>query len=259
MRCVALAIALTGMAFPVAALADVTVAKVIGDHMVLQRERAVPIWGKADAGEKVTVTFGKSSASVTADAQGKWQAAIDTGAASAVGAELTVAGKNTLVIRDVLVGEVWICSGQSNMEYPLNRTYLNGTPPPPANVPDISTQEYKTAHIPEIRTFKVERNSNAEIISDGWHECGGTSLEHFSAIGYFFGKDLHAELKVPVGLVQSAYAGSRIEPWTSEEAYLNSPALKADAAKMPGQLDGSAVGGYYRKMVLPLAPYAVRG
>jgi sialate O-acetylesterase len=248
---------------PAIAAADVLLPEVLADHMVLQRDRSVPIWGHAEPGEAVTISFRGNTAQAVADARGEWSTTIASGPASSVPEDLTVAGKNRIQLHDVLVGEVWICSGQSNMEYPMKRTNMNGTSPPPAGTTDVAAELCATVHEPEIRLLRVERKLNQQRLpTDGWHPAlPGEAFEHFSAPGFFFGRDLHAALKVPIGLIESAWAGSRIEPWIAPGALeqWGGAELKRAAATMPGRLDGSPVGNYYVKLVQPLAPFSVRG
>lgn len=242
------------------AVADVVPAKMFTDHMVFQRDRDVPIWGKADPGEEVRVTFRQQVASTMANGDGVWRVNIPTGKPSNTPAELVIAGKNLVRLTDVLVGEVWICSGQSNMEYPLNRTRMRGTAPPPEHVVDLATREYTTVNYPDIRLLRVEKTlTTPDLPTDGWHRCQGIPAEQFSSVGFFFGKELHEKLRMPIGLIQTAWGGSRIEPWTPPGAYDGSPTLAGDAAGSPGRLDNSPVGNYYQKLVGPIAPYAARG
>jgi sialate O-acetylesterase len=228
--------------------------------MVLQRDRQVPVWGTAAPGEHIRVTFRGQAVFTDASPDGRWMVELAASPASATPAELVIAGNNTVTLKDVLVGEVWICSGQSNMEYPLNRTRMRGTAPPPENVVDLADREYTAVNYPNIRLLRVEKNLNTpDLPTDGWHLCTGIPAEQFSSVAFFFGKELHEQLHVPIGLIQSAWGGSRIEPWTPPDAYADSPALRDDAAKTPGKLDGSSVGNYYKKLVAPITPYAARG
>ncbi len=242
------------MAWGSVALAEVKIAKVFGDGLVLQRGMEDPVWGTAAVGEKVSVSFGGVTKETVA-ADGKWRVVLDKMEADAEGREMRVVGTNVVVLKDVLVGEVWLCGGQSNMEYPLNRARMKGTSAPPKEVKDISDEEFKTAKDEGLRIFRVEKRLDEELPTDGWHVATGESLEKFSAIGYFFGKGLRADLKGPVGLMESVWGGSRIELWTSADAYEGS----GWATTRPGTMDGSPVGKYYSKMVGPMAGYGVRG
>lgn len=203
------------------AQADVKLASIFGNSMVLQREMPVPVWGTADAGEKVTVKFAGQSKEATADKDGKWQVTLDALKTSDQGQALTASGSNTVALSDVLVGEVWICSGQSNMEWAL-RSSINGQ------------EEVAAAENKQIRLFNVPGHTTSPVALDTcpgqWAVCSPQSASGFSAVGYFFGRRLQKELKVPIGLVGSNWGGTRIEPWTSPEGFHSVPEL-ADIAK----------------------------
>ena len=192
--------------------AEVRLPAIIGDNMVLQQGMKVRIWGEANAGENVTVTFDKKSANAVADAQGRWQVWIgplNKGGPS----ELTV---NSLTIKNVLVGEVWLCSGQSNMEWPLSNT-INGA------------ETVAQATNPEIRLFRVEHQTSATPLNDiqgHWVVTTPEDAANFSAVGYFFGRELYQHLKVPIGLINSSWGGTPAEAWTTHDALLSSPELK---------------------------------
>jgi sialate O-acetylesterase len=187
------------------AVADVRVAKVFTDHMVLQRKVSAPVWGWADPAEQVHVRFGDQHKKVTADASGAWRVKLDPLKASAEGRQLSVSGNNTLAFNDVLVGDVWICSGQSNMEWPM-RSIMN------------SAEEIAAANYPTIRLFDVPGHTTApvaqvDVPGGNWQVCTPKSVGGFSAVGYFFGRNLNQGSGVPVGLIGSNWGGTRIEPW----------------------------------------------
>jgi sialate O-acetylesterase len=198
-----------------AALADVKMPAIFGDHMVLQDGLPVPVWGTADPGEAVTVTLSAHSANATAGSDGKWMAKLPAMDASAQGAAMTVAGKNTLTFQDVLIGEVWVCSGQSNMEFPMTRAHNAGTEIPKANDP-------------QIRLFLVARQEAHAPASDvvgKWVVCAPDSVTNFSAVGYFFGRELREKLGKPVGLIGTYWGGTPAEAWTSLDGLKKEPAL----------------------------------
>lgn len=202
--------------------ADVTLPTVFGDHMVLQRDAPVPVWGRSDPGESVTVTFRDQNKSATANDQGVWRVTLDP---LAVGepATLTVAGKNTVAFEDVLVGEVWVCSGQSNMNFTESSAI-------------DADLEAAAAHFPNMRLFHVPNVTATEprddVYRDGqrvniaWEACTPTTVPGFTAVGFFFGRQLHQTLQVPVGLIQTAWGGTRAEAWTSPEAMASNATLK---------------------------------
>ncbi|MEO8498023.1 MAG: sialate O-acetylesterase [Planctomycetota bacterium] len=237
------------------AVAEVKLASVFGDHMVLQQELAVPVWGWAAPGERVKVTFGEQTKEAEADKDGRWQVNLDALKASADGKTLSVAGSNTIDLKDVLVGEVWICSGQSNMEWSLNNS-LN------------AKEEVAAANHPQIRLFDVPGHTVSPLPNDTcpgtWKICQPDSTAGFSAVGYFFGRRLQQELNVPIGLVGSNWGGTRIEPWTSPDGFHSVPELKAiadqvDAYTADTKVEGGSPSAIYNAMVHPLAPFAMRG
>src|SRR6185503_45537 len=200
------------LVFVGAVRAEVRLPAIISDNLVLQQGTKVRIWGSAKTGERVTVTFQNKSTETVADAQGRWQIVIGP-LKSGGPAELTV---NTLTIKNVLVGEVWLCSGQSNMEWPLANTIG-------------ATETLAQANYPEIRMFRVEHHTSAEPLADlegHWVVTTPDEAAHFSAVGYFFGRELYQQLKVPVGLIHSSWGGTPAEAWTSHEAMLSSTELK---------------------------------
>jgi len=198
-----------------AALADVKLPAIFGDHMVLQDQLPIPVWGTADPGEAVTVTLGAQSAKTTAGTDGKWEVKLPPMPASAQAVTMTVAGKNTLNFQDVLIGEVWVCSGQSNMEFALNGAHNSTTEIPKANDPQIRIffVNKKDAHLPV-----------ADVVGK-WALCTPQSAAPFSAIGYFFAKELRAKYNQPVGLIGTYWGGTPAEAWTSVDGLGKDPAL----------------------------------
>jgi sialate O-acetylesterase len=198
------------------ARAEVRLPAIISDNMVLQRDTKIAIWGNANAGEPVTVSFAGKTSDTVADGRGLWQVWI--GPLKAGGPfELTVKGAtNLLSIKNVLVGEVWICSGQSNMEWPLINT-------------DGGDQVVAQAKHPELRLFTVAHNTSPHPLMDvqgHWSVSTPDEAAQFSAVGYFFGRELQERLKVPVGLIDSSWGGTPAEGWTSREALASAPELK---------------------------------
>ena len=190
--------------------ADVRLPAVVSDHMVLQRDSDVTIWGWADPGERVSVETGwhTGATETTADADGRWRVTVHTTAAGGPNT-ITVTGNNVLTLRDVLLGEVWICSGQSNMEWSFAHGVQDGD------------RERAAADYPHIRLFGVNRKLADEPQEDcqgQWQVCTPESVLDFSAVGYLFGREIHKELNVPVGLIAADWGGTVSEAWTSAEA-----------------------------------------
>jgi len=249
------------------ATADVKLPTIIGSHMVLQRGAPCPIWGWADPGEKVTVSFAGQRHSATAGKDGKWLIQLTPLKASAKGRALTVQGKNTLKLDDVVVGEVWLCSGQSNMEWRVRQS---------AN----AQEEIKNGNHPRIRHIKIGRQPSFTVQSDapssGWQPASSETVADFTAVGYFFGRHLMEELDVPIGLIGSNWGGTRIEPWTPPAGFKSVPALKSIADNLQNfpskrQIRNKKTGkvteavnhqtplALYNGMIAPLVPFAIRG
>jgi len=237
--------------------AEVKLPKILGNGMVLQRLKPVPVWGTASSGEKVTVTFGKQSKTTITNATGYWQVLLDAMPASDNAETMTIAGTNTITLTDILVGEVWICSGQSNMAYEMRKNMKVAKPD--TSTANSPVDELERAHNPAIRIFlTTQKNLTIDPNPNhtGWNIAQDSALKAFSAAGYFFAKKINQELHVPVGIICSAISGSRIEPWMPEEAFENSSYFKTtkDSAKAGGDH-----GKFYHRMIEPLAPMAIRG
>lgn len=182
--------------------ADVSLPHLFSDHMVLQRDLADPVWGKADPGEKVTVSINGQSHATEADADGKWMVQLEPMAAGGP-FEMVVKGNNEIVLQNILVGEVWVCSGQSNMAWSVGNT-------------DNKEVEVASANYPNIRFFSMPRKGTQEPQDDteaNWEICSPDTVGNFSAVGYFFGRRLEQTLDVPIGLIHNAWGGSSAEAW----------------------------------------------
>jgi sialate O-acetylesterase len=210
-------------------LADVTLPAVFSDNMILQRDAPQRVWGTAEAGEKITVTFDRHSKTVTTDADGNWLAGLpslstDGGKAH----KLTVKGNNEIVLKNILIGDVWIGSGQSNMEWRLRKT-------------DNGEEFIAAAKHPGIRLFHIPKTRAKEPAKDvkaTWKECTPENIPNFSAVLYHFGKEINKEVNVPMGLINSSWGGSPIEPWTVTK---------------------TSSGNMYNGMIAPIIKFPVRG
>ena len=234
--------------------AEIKLATVFCDHAVLQRDQVVPVWGSADAGTQVTVEFAAQTKSAVADATGRWLVKLEPMPASAEPRELKASGK---VIKDVLVGEVWLCGGQSNMERQLG--------PRPPQPPLLNwEQEVATANFPLIRHFGVAHRASKEPLTDvtgNWVVCSPQSVKDFTAVGYFFGRELAQELKVPIGLLHSSWGGTGVATWTSKDALDNLPEVKAQVATELSQpkVSSKTPTILFQSMIQPLIPFAIKG
>lgn len=200
-----------------AAFANVRLPKLFGDSMVLQRDKPIPVWGWASAGETVAIQFHNQKKTARAGRDGKWKVTLNPETAGGP-YTLLVKGKNTVTLNDVLVGDVWVCSGQSNMEWPVAAS-------------NNAVQEIASANNPQIRHFKVV-NSVAEtpredlLHESSWKAATPANVGSFTAVGYFFARELYKQLGVPIGLLNTSWGGTDIETWTSREAFENSPEFK---------------------------------
>ncbi len=244
------------------ASADVTLPKILGNEMVLQQKKPVPIWGKAVAGEKVEVEFHGQHKQTTADAQGDWKVLLDPMPASATPATLVIRANNTITLGDILVGEVWLCSGQSNMEYSMRKNSKVVKTDSSANSP---IDELQWAKNPMIRIFLVTSKNlrAADPSHSGWGVARDSALRAFSAAGYFFAKELYSKLQVPIGVISSAVPGSAIEPWmtvTVHKDSLHQAAAGNVQSQLPGySIDTASAGKFVPTMVQPLSPFAIKG
>lgn len=245
------------------ARAEIKLPKLFGDHMVLQRETEANLWGWAAPGEEVKISLGDSTATAKADDSGKWKAKLKTGAAGGPH-ELKFKGTNEVTLKDVYLGEVWIASGQSNMEWTVAAS---------AN----PQEEAANAKHPLIRMIKVQKVPAETPVDDipvdpgtkktspdsGWAVCAPDTVPTYSAVGYYFARHLQKELDVPVGIVNTSWGGTVCEAWTSKEAlaavpslkYMADRAVKVEAGK--GNPNQPAV--LYNGMLAPVIPLSIRG
>ncbi len=244
--------------------ADVKPHPLFSDGAVLQRGCVLPVWGTADPGEKVAVNLTRHGKgpndqaetvvkTTVADAEGRWQVELPAQQASQPPCTLVIAGNNRITLNNVLIGEVWICSGQSNMEWPMRLTATG-------------KEDAADATNPLIRLFKVPHRPAGQpqaTVAATWQPCTPEAVLNFSAVGYYFGRDLQKALKVPVGLIQTTWGGTRAEAWTSRPSLENNPQFtylldsnEPNGRKRARQHVGAAL---YNGMVAPLIPYAFRG
>ncbi len=274
--------------------AEVRLPKVFGDHMVLQRDTPVPVWGWGEPGETVTVSIREQQQTARVDDAGNWRVTLQPLELGDAATLTVMAPSGDQSFSDVLVGEVWVCSGQSNMKWTVG------------NAIDADLESLG-AHHPNIRLFNVDQNTAAEPLTDlsaQWQVCTPETAPPFSAVAYYFGRNLHDVLQVPIGLIETAWGGTRAEAWTSPQAMAATEELKPildtwadrcakfDAAKSQQEYEAAIVSwkervarakqqgrpapqrpqppsdprldqhhpsNLYNAMVAPLVPFAIRG
>jgi sialate O-acetylesterase len=239
------------LAFCLPALADVRLPAVLGSHMVLQQKSLVNFWGWCEPGEKVKITTSWDTATYTAtgNSGAQWKLKLPTPAAGGP-FRITVTGNNKIELEDVLVGEVWLCSGQSNMEMSVNWGLPYNT-------------EVAAATNNQVRFFRIPRTTSIypqDDVKAGWVVCTPAEMKAFSAAGYFFGLDLQAALHSPVGLISASWGGTPAEVWTPADTIANDPVL-ASAATRINTSDGwpNRPGATFNAMIYPLLNYTLAG
>jgi sialate O-acetylesterase len=223
-----------------ACLAAPELAPLFRDHAVLQSGKPVPVWGRATAGEHVDVSFSGQKLGATAGADGRWMVVLAPMEPSPTGADLTAVGKGSVVARDVVVGEVWLCAGGANMGSALGSSEAHAAPD----------------GYPLIRQFRVGLQASAsplDAAQGDWATCTPQAAGGFSAVGYSFAREIFARLSVPVGIVVSSCADAPIESWMSPQA------LGVPASSGAGSLDPRLPSAAFNGMIHPLLPFAIRG
>ncbi|TGE15922.1 sialate O-acetylesterase [Hymenobacter elongatus] len=228
--------------------AAVRLPRLVGSNMVLQRNTALPIWGWAAPGERVVIIFqGHTYRTPATDTTGRWRIMLPPLRAGGPYSML-VKGHNTIQLSNILVGDVWLASGQSNMEWPLQEEVLN------------FRQEIAAANYPRIRLLTVEKvtaaSPQADFASDGWQECGPQTVGRFSAVAYFFGRSLHQHYHVPIGLISAVWSGTAAESWVSPATLRTLPGQPQHPFPTSGQAEFPSI---YNAMIAPLLPYALKG
>lgn len=217
--------------------AAVRLPKIISSNMVLQRNVKTPVWGWADKGEKVKISFAGKNYTATANAAGKWIVYMDP-LPEGGPYDLTITASNKITLKNILIGEVWVCSGQSNMEWSVSSS-------------NNAEAEIAAANYPRIRLFTVPKKVSGlpkdDIENGEWQECSPATVPGFSAVGYFFGRNLQQNLNVPIGLINSSWGGTILETWASEEAVLSIPDFQTHMADLK-KADLPAMEANFEKM-----------
>lgn len=220
--------------------------------MVLQQNSNVKIWGWSSPAEKILLSnsWNNKTDSVVADNNAKWQIILQTPSAGGP-YTITIKGINTIILEDIMIGEVWVCSGQSNMEWSYN-----------SGITQIR-EEFNTCNNTNIRFFSIPKTTSIypqDNCNGQWEICDSNTLKSFSAIGYYYGKELNKELKVPIGLINSSWGGTPAEVWTPAELINNDSVLKEAASKLKTYLWWPNRAGYaYNAMIAPLINYSIAG
>ncbi len=234
--------------------ANVRLPAIFSSNMVLQQNKDVAVWGWADPTDiiKITGSWNSQTVETKADRNAKWKALLPTPQAGGP-YTLTIQGQNTLVLENVLIGEVWICSGQSNMESSATHSYSFNN----------AEDEIKNSNYPNIRLFDVEKatsDTRQENITGTWTECGPETMNTFSGTGYFFGRELRKNLNIPVGLIHSSWGGTAAEVWASAEVIEDDSELSENTTKLRVHDSWPSKPGLaFNAMIAPLIPFSVAG
>jgi sialate O-acetylesterase len=231
------------------AFAEVRLPAVLGDHMVLQQNATVKLWGWSEVREAITIktTWDTTTYKTTGNGSAKWVVQIKTPAGGGP-YKITITGRNTVVIDDVLIGEVWLLSGQSNMDMSA------GWPGMQKHDADVAAATNKTIrffHVPKTTALYPQDDLKAK-----WVVCNPEDMKRFSILGYFFGQKLNTELNVPVGLINSSWSGSAAEPWTPADTVAKNPILAAVEKETQGRLNTAQM---YNAMIYPITNFQIAG
>lgn len=233
--------------------AQLSLPQVFSSNMIFQQGVKVPVWGRALPNEMIQVVFGEQRLKIRTGTDSCWKVELEPMKATSEPRELRVTGKKSSIIyHNVVVGEVWICSGQSNMEYTMQ---LYSGYAPPLKGDNLANLELRKPENSLIRIYNCSRNGS----KTSWSHANGESLKTSSAAGYFFARMIQEKLNVPVGLITSAVGGTHIEAWTAAEDYRRSSIFAQELEANSGQVDGQIPGTWYNVMIAPLVPYAVKG
>jgi sialate O-acetylesterase len=251
---------LLSLAFMVqGAAAQLKIAEAFSDNMVLQRNKPVTIWGRAAAGKTVTLQFAGQQKATLADTAGKWTVVLAPLQLSATPQNLTVTAGETITLHNILVGDVWLCSGQSNMEYPLDSKLKRYAAPKKGT--DEAAAALTEAKPDGIRYLYVEKNLNKYpmLPTKGWTDGSDTMVRYASAIGYFFAKEVYVKTGVPIGIITNSWGGTRIEEWQPAWSYEQSPVFKDSVNGPEFKIDGMHPGQKFKGMLEPMLPFAIKG
>lgn len=203
---------------------EVRLPQIFADSMVLQRDKDIVIWGWADVNEKVVVRFRKQERTTYADKDGKWKISFSPESAQPKGDILSITGKNSIAIKDVLVGDVWICSGQSNMEWPVKLS-------------SNADEEIRAANFTAIRHFYLPKNASGTPLDDvgktAWQTATSGNVEAFTAVGYYFAREIHLDQKIPIGIINTSWGGTDVETWISAAGFKSDDMFSKSIGTLP--------------------------
>ncbi|MBE3087027.1 MAG: sialate O-acetylesterase, partial [Bacteroidetes bacterium] len=234
---------------------EVKLPAIFGDNMVLQQQTDAAIWGTAakNATVKVTTSWNNKNYSARAGNDGKWKLKVATPSAGGP-YEVTISDGTTLRLKNIMIGEVWVCSGQSNMEMPM-KGYMNQ---PIAG----SIEAIATSSNPAIRLFTVKKATSLQPLDDfsgSWKNCEPENVSEFSATAYYFGLILYKTLKIPIGLINTSWGGTRIEPWISENGFQKFDFIKLPDKNQEGTLSQQTPTVLFNAMINPMVGYGIKG
>lgn len=240
---------------------------IFSDNMVFQQKQEIPIWGSASPNEKITIRFNKHVCSTKADKQGKWVARLTAMKYGGPYVMNIQTKNNSIRFSNILIGEVWLCSGQSNMEMPLEGwPNGDGTYRYPIN---HSEQEIADAQYPKIRllqlepAFSLKEQSNLKLVGNSWRECSPKTVRTFSATAYFFAREVYRKTGIPIGIIESSVGGTTAELWTSRKALKTMDDFKNKVTELESSSDSNkhqySIGSLFNGMIAPLIPYGIRG
>ena len=240
----------------VPAFSKIVLPGIFSDHLVLQQQTEAPIWGKSTPNKNVRLITSWDNRTYTAlsDGNGNWMIKVKTPAAGGP-YSISISDGKELVLKDILIGEVWICSGQSNMEMPLAGW---------GKILDYE-KEISSADFPNIRLLHIKRATSTkpeydvETVSNGWQACSPATIPEFSSVAYFFGRELYSKLNVPIGLINTTWGGTIAEAWTSSESLEQMPDFRGNPSTPQTPNNPNRVSVLYNAMIHPLVPYAFQG
>ncbi|MCK5136695.1 MAG: 9-O-acetylesterase [Bacteroidales bacterium] len=204
--------------------ANVSLPNLFSNNMMFQRNQPIHLWGEADRKERIQIDFLGQTYNTRAGNSGMWSIEIPSTKAGGP-FEMTIKGKNIITLSNILIGDIWVCSGQSNMDWPLRKA-------------NNAEEEINNAKYPEIRIFKLVKHMavvpQSDVLEGSWETCNPESIPGFSAVGYFFGRFLHQELEIPIGLIGTSWGGTNVETWTSKEGFKGEPYYEPIAQEVAG-------------------------